>query len=182
MVMITTLFIVAVLTSAKSRGLVIMLVASLMSGHTVAEVYSVKQETPDGVKNQPKWVTPEWTERHLYATRSPLMKGSHTDHVVSLYYFGDQGSRTLIGLERIKGDDYLQYFSLLLFDQKTLIGYYPEVASFPEGVDSKGLVTFPALYAPRIIHPDQQFSILSDVFYPLCLGKAEPCVDWVEAR
>ncbi|WP_420591221.1 hypothetical protein [Bacterioplanoides sp.] len=153
----------------------------MLSSQALAEVYSVLQETPDGVKNQPKWVTPEWTERHLYAIRSPLMKGSHTDHVVSLYYFGDSGTRTLIGLERIKGDDYLQYFSLLLFDKKTLIGYYPEVASFPSGVDSTGIVTFPKLYKPRLEDQKKAFSILAEEFAPLCLGKTAPCVNWVPA-
>ena len=140
------------------------------------------QETPDGVKNQPKWVTPEWTERHLYAIRSPLMKGSHTDHVVSLYYFGDHGSRTLIGLERVKGDDYLQYFSLLVFDKKTLLGYYPEVVSFPEGVNPQGVVTFPKLFTPRIEQSEKPFSIIADSFPALCLGEKAPCVDWVNVR
>ena len=154
----------------------------MLSSQALAEVYSVLQETPDGVKNQPKWVTPEWTERHLYAIRSPLMKGSHTDHVVSLYYFGDSGTRTLIGLERIKGDDYLQYFSLLLFDKKTLIGYYPEVASFPSGVDEQGKVVFPNLYKQRLLNDDKAFSVLADQFSPLCLGKTETCIDWVDAR
>ncbi|MCH2040129.1 MAG: hypothetical protein MK185_05805 [Saccharospirillaceae bacterium] len=154
----------------------------VVSSPVLSEVYSVLQETPDGVTNQPKWVTPEWTERHLYATRSPLMKGSHTDHVVSLYYFGDSGTRTLIGLERIKGDDYLQYFSLLLFDKKTLIGYYPEIASFPSSVNQQGWVEFPDRYKQRVLDGQQPFSVLATQFSPLCLGKTRQCIDWVDAR
>lgn len=180
--MVKKRFPVTSLSSVVARSLIISFMASLMSVHTLAEVYSVKQETPDGVKNQPRWVTPEWTERHLYAIRSPLMMGSHTDHVVSLYYFGDSGTRTLIGLERIKGDDYLQYFSLLLFDKKTLIGYYPEVASFPSGVDEQGRVVFPNRYKQRLFNGDKPFSVLADQFSPLCLGKTDECVDWVDAQ
>lgn len=158
-------------------AVVLMLIGSSVN----AEVYPVGQVTPDGVKHQPKWVTPSWAERHLYAIRSPLMKGSHTDHVVSLYFFGDYQDRTLIGLERVKGDDYLQHFSLLLFEKKTLIGYYPEVVSFPKGVDKQGLVQFPELYKPRLKNPAEAFSIAENEYFPLCLGEDAECVDWVFA-
>jgi hypothetical protein len=144
-----------------------------------AAVLPVGPAAPDGIVGKPKWVTPQWAERHLYAIRSPLMKGSHTDHVVSLYFFGEYQDRTLVGLERVKGDDYQQYFSLLLFEKQKLVGYYQNVASFPSGVDDKGVVIFPELYTPQPQKSGQIFSIATDDFYPLCLGKEASCVEWV---
>lgn len=146
---------------------------------TQAGVLPASEATPERRATPPKWVTPAWAERHLYAIRSLLMQGSHTDHVVSLYFFGEHNDRTLIGLERVKGDDYQQFFSLLVFNKKTLLGYYPEVASFPSGVDDQGWVIFPELYQPRNAYPQQTFSITAHTFSPLCLGATAPCVRWV---
>jgi len=146
-----------------------------------ADVYSVDQSTPDGVHNQPRWITPQAAEIYLHSIRSPLMQNSHTDHVVSLYFFGDYQDRTLIGLERVKGEDYQQYFSLLVFEKKELLGYYKYVASFPAAVDPDGIVVFPPRFTPDISRSEAAFSLASDVFSDLCLGDIA-CVEWTAVR
>lgn len=150
----------------------------LVSAFSTSAVLPAGPETPEGTIVPPRWVTPDWAERHLYALRSPVMKDSHTDHVISLYFFGEYKDRTLIGLERVKGDDYRQYFSLLVFDKRKLLGYYENIASFPSKVGKDGVVLFPDKYQPRAFGDGQFFSIANDNFKPLCLGQATICVRW----
>lgn len=88
-------------------------------------------------------LTAVWAEQYLKSHHAALLEGSERDHVMSLYYFGQHGSRSLMGLERVRGDDYEQHFSLLIFEGKVLIGYYQDVLSFPSLINEKGEVSFP---------------------------------------
>jgi len=117
-------------------------------------------------------VTPQQAEQYLEEIRSPLIHNSDGDHVNSYYYFGIRNQRTLIGLERVKGDDYSQYFSLLIFDGKELLGYYRNIASLPLFIEENGQLLF-----PRGIELNEEIFIDQDTFPPLCLN-SEPCVAW----
>lgn len=84
-----------------------------------------------------------WAEEYLKQHDSHLLDDSEHDHVMSLYYFGDFEKRRLMGLERVRGEDYEQYFTLLLFEETSLVGYYQNVLSFPSSIDKNGQVHFP---------------------------------------
>ena len=93
-------------------------------------------------------VTAQWAEQYLQRTQSILLDGSDSDHVMSLYYFGWASGQaaeryTLIGLERVRGAEYRQFFTLLVFRDQTLLGYYRNVPSFPSAVNEDGRVRFP---------------------------------------
>lgn len=118
-------------------------------------------------------VTPQWTESFLEETDSALLKGADGDHVNSYYYFGTHDQRTLIGLERVKGSNFQQYFSLLVFDHQTLLGYYQYIPNLPFFVTETGRLTFPRGYEVEDVILIQQQS-----FPPLCLAEYD-CVDWV---
>ena len=89
-------------------------------------------------------LSPQWTERYLYKNYPQLLKNSHTDHVLAFYYFGGAEGYTVMGMERIKGDDYLPHLTVLIFKDLTLQGYYPEVGVFPSGVSELAVLSFPA--------------------------------------
>jgi hypothetical protein len=89
-------------------------------------------------------LTPKWTERYLFKHNPELVKNTHLDQVLSFYYFGSFQNFTIMGLERVKGDDYHQYNTVLIFKDSVLQGYYEELAVFPAGVDAQGIVNFPA--------------------------------------
>ncbi|MCD8520991.1 MAG: hypothetical protein LRY66_15690 [Saccharospirillaceae bacterium] len=129
-------------------------------------------------------VTPEWVERYLYTRNSDLLNDSFNDHVMSFYYFGRVGQRTLIGLERVRGNDYEQFFSLLIFHRTELLGYYRNVLSFPSGVSDSGDVQFPRGVNAHLQGSDALLNIHSPVFIALCQRQrgvqslAELCVPW----
>lgn len=129
-------------------------------------------------------VTPEWVERYLYTRNSDLLNDSFNDHVMSFYYFGRVGQRTLIGLERVRGDDYEQFFSLLIFHRTELLGYYRNVLSFPSGVSDSGDVQFPRGVNAHLQGSDALLNIRSPAFIALCQRQrgvqtmAELCVPW----
>ena len=118
-------------------------------------------------------VTPQQAEQCLETMKSPLIHNSEGDHVNSYYYFGVHGDRTLIGLERVKGADYSQYFSLLVFDQTTLLGYYRNIASLPLFIEQDGQLSF-----PRGVELADTIYIHQGSFPALCLA-GQDCVDWV---
>ena len=89
-------------------------------------------------------LTPKWTERYLFKHNPSLVQNTHLDHVLSFYYFGSFQDFTIMGMERVKGDDYQQYNTVLVFKDSVLQGYYEELAVFPAGVDGQGEVKFPA--------------------------------------
>ncbi|WP_419810462.1 hypothetical protein [Bacterioplanoides sp.] len=127
---------------------------------------------------QPTWVSPQAAEIYLYKTRSSLMQGSHNDHVVSLYFFGEYQNRTLIGLERVKGENYQQFFSLLVFEKKDLLGYYQYVPSFPAAVETSGRVVFPKRFRPELANKNEIFSLAKNDFPPLCFPYQSACAQW----
>lgn len=118
-------------------------------------------------------VTPQWTESFLEKTDSALLMGADGDHVNSYYYFGTHGQRTLIGLERVKGSNFQQYFSLLVFDHQTLLGYYQYIPNLPFFVTETGRLSFPRGYELEEVILIQQQN-----FPPLCLADYD-CVNWV---
>jgi hypothetical protein len=89
-------------------------------------------------------LSPQWTERYLFKHNPSLLKNSHTDHVLAFYYFGSYQDYTVMGMERVKGDDYLPHHTVLIFKDSVLQGYYPELVVFPAGVSRQGMVFFPA--------------------------------------
>lgn len=129
-------------------------------------------------------VTPEWVEGYLYRRNSVLLADSANDHVMSFYYFGRVGLRTLIGLERVRGDDYEQFFSLLIFNGAELLGYYHNVLSFPSGVSASGDVQFPRGVNAHLQDADAPLSVITMKFSALCQRQrgvqslAEQCVPW----
>ena len=131
-------------------------------------------------------VTPEWAERYLYSRNSALLDDSFNDHVMSFYYFGRVAQRTLIGLERVRGDDYEQFFSLLVFEDTHLLGYYRNVLSFPSGVSDSGDVQFPRGVNAHLQGSDALLNIALPAFSALCQRQrgsqtqalAELCVPW----
>lgn len=89
-------------------------------------------------------LTPKWTERYLFKHNPELVRNTHLDQVLSFYYFGNFQDFTLMGMERVKGEDYHQYNTLLIFKDLVLQGYYEELAVFPASIDEQGVVKFPA--------------------------------------
>ncbi len=123
-------------------------------------------------------VTPQWVEQYLHDSESELLRGSEDDHVLSLYYFGSAGGVSLMGLERVRGDDYAQYFTLMLFRERQLLGYYRDVLSFPAAVSTDGRVTFPRGITTAPLADGSAFSIAGNVRSPLCQtsGASRRCV------
>jgi len=128
-------------------------------------------------------VTPQWAERYLFSINSPLLDDSVTDHVMSLYYFGRYGDFTLIGLERVRGDEFQQFFTLLVFKQRSLTGYYANVLSFPSQVSDNGDVSFPRGVEGRLQDTEQPFNITRPGEGPLCqsAGDKRLCVNWTSS-
>jgi hypothetical protein len=89
-------------------------------------------------------LSPQWTERYLFKNIPKLLKNSHTDHVLAFYYFGSFQDFTVMGMERVKGDDYEPHHTILIFKDSSLQGYYEELLVFPAGVSKQGQVFFPA--------------------------------------
>ncbi len=119
-------------------------------------------------------VTPEWTEAFLVRTHSPLLDDHVNDKVMSFYFFGRHGERTLIGLERVRGEAYHQYLTLLVFENQTLLGFYRHIHSFPTEIMPSGDVRFPRDYNTKPV-----FNMMSDAFPTLCQGEFMPCIPWM---
>ena len=136
-----------------------------------------------GRAEAPAVVTPQWTEQYLTDRQSPLLQGSDADHVVSFYYFGRAGDYTLIGLERVRGDNYQQFFSLMVFHNRHLLGYYRHVPSFPARMAANGDVSFPRGVDGRLQVSGQPFNITDIRAEPLCQtsGERRVCVSWTPA-
>lgn len=89
-------------------------------------------------------LSPQWTERYLFKHYPALVKNSHTDHVIAFYYFGSYQDYTIMGMERIKGNEYEPHNTILVFKDSELQGYYEELMVFPAGVSEAGEIYFPA--------------------------------------
>ena len=88
-------------------------------------------------------LSPQWTERYLFKHYPHFLKNSHTDHVLAFYYFGSWQDYTVMGMERVKGDDYTPYYTVLIFKASKLQGFYKHVPVFPSGINDKGEIFFP---------------------------------------
>ena len=130
----------------------------------------------------PMGVTPVWAEQFLKAHYPALLDGSEQDHVMSMYYFGRHGARTLMGLERVRGENYEQFYTLLVFEEQRLLGYYPNVMTFRSAILSNGDVQFPLGVAAHGEHSNGPWSLAKPVtaFEPLCqgLGALMQCIPW----
>ncbi len=113
-------------------------------------------------------LSPQWTERYLFKHHPILVKNSHTDHVIAFYYFGSYKDYTIMGMERVKGNEYEPHNTILVFKDSVLQGYYEELAVFPAGVSAQGIVYFPS-------NRDVIENInLENNYYPEILFKAGP--------
>ncbi|MDF1762855.1 MAG: hypothetical protein P1U57_05555 [Oleibacter sp.] len=118
-------------------------------------------------------LTPQWVEAFLHDTNSELLDGSENDQVMSYYYFGEFGDKTLMGLERVRASDYFQLFTIMVFDGETLHGYYHNVYTLPLGLDKEGEIEFPKDYQPTKLP-----SLGRDYYPDLCILD-QTCVSFV---
>lgn len=127
-----------------------------------------------------------WAEEYLKKHDSHLLDDSEHDHVMSLYYFGHHKQRRLMGLERVRGDDYEQYYTLLLFEEETLVGYYQDVLSFPSRIDRDGNVHFPLGIKGKFENAQQLLNINLPLnqYQALCLQQRteQQCSPWQQAQ
>jgi hypothetical protein len=115
-------------------------------------------------------LSPQWTERYLFKHYPALVKNSHTDHVIAFYYFGSYQDYTIMGMERIKGNEYEPHNTILVFKDSVLQGYYEELMVFPAGVSEAGEIYFPA-------NRDVLTNInLKNSFYPEIIFKADTSI------
>ncbi|QQD21573.1 hypothetical protein GJQ55_07060 [Venatoribacter cucullus] len=146
---------------------------------------SVTAQAADTVAD-PLGVTPVWAEQYLQQQHSYLLADSENDHVLSMYYFGRIGARTLLGMERVRGENYEQFYTLLVFEQRQLLGYFPQVMTFPSALQGDGEVVFPLGVAAHGEFSNGAWNISADpnTFEPLCqgLGERMQCVPWQPAR
>lgn len=144
-------------------------------------VLSLNAEGADSVAD-PLGVTPAWAEQFLKDEYPALLDDSDNDHVMSVYYFGRYANRTLMGLERVRGDNYEQFFTLLVFEGRHLLGYYPHVMTFPSAILPTGEVQFPLGVAAHGQLSDGPWTLAAPVkhFEPLCqgLGALMQCIPW----
>ena len=127
-----------------------------------------------------------WAEHYLQQQHPYLLDDSDNDHVMSMYYFGRIGSRTLLGMERVRGENYEQFYTLLLFEQRQLLGYFPQVMTFPSALKDNGeVVFFPLGVAAHGEISNGPWNISLDPlsFEPLCqgLGQLMQCIPWQPA-
>lgn len=88
-------------------------------------------------------LSPQWAERYLFKNMPNLLENSYADHVIAFYYFGSHQDFTVMGMERIKGNDYEPSNTLLIFKNYILQGYYEKLWVFPAGVSDQGKIFFP---------------------------------------
>jgi hypothetical protein len=113
-------------------------------------------------------LSPQWTERYLFKHMPSLVKNSHTDHVLAFYYFGSFQDFTIMGMERVKGDDYEPHHTVLIFKDSILQGYYEELLVFPGGVSEQGQVFFPANRSAN------EYIDLANGHYPAIIFNKQP--------
>ena len=129
-------------------------------------------------------LTANWAENYIKQNHPNLMLGSESDHVMSVYYFGKHKNRRLMGLERVRGDDYEQFFTILVFENKRLLGYYENILSFPSTISKDGVVGFPFGISGNIKETRQPLKLGSNVFGDLCQTQSQitKCYSWQPAN
>ncbi len=113
---------------------------------TQAELIPKAEITDELPFERPDHKTAQWVERYILKNHDYLLDNSENDHVLAFYFFGYYQSFTVFGMERIKGDDYKSYNTVLIFKDSKLQGYYEKLTVFPAGVSKAGEVFFPANY------------------------------------
>ena len=113
-------------------------------------------------------LSPQWTERYLFKNTPQLLENSHADHVLAFYYFGGFKDFTVMGMERVRGEDYEPHNTILIFKNSILQGYYEELLVFPAGVSEEGLIFFPA---NRSVN--EQINLATDA-YPALIFNEDP--------
>lgn|SRR5690554_131685 len=125
-------------------------------------------------------LTADWAEQYIKENQPNLMLGSESDHVVSVYYFGKFRNRSLLGLERVRGEGYEQFFTLLIFENKSLLGFYENVLSFPSAISAKGEVAFPFGISGQIKASGKPLMLDARAFADLCQTQSRitQCFAW----
>lgn len=128
-------------------------------------------------------LTADWAEQYIKQNEPSLLQGSETDHVMSVYYFGRFQQRSLMGLERVKGENYEQFFTILIFEKDYLLGYYENILSFPSTITAQGEVNFPYGISGTVNHSDQLLKLNDTAFGDLCQTQAQTteCFKWQTA-
>jgi hypothetical protein len=127
--------------SFKTAFCYLLISTGIMFGNS--PVYSETVPTSASKTSEIK-LTPKWIERYLFKNFPELVRNTHLDHVLSFYYFGSYKDFTIMGMERVKGDDYYQHNTVLIFKNAELKGYYEALQVLPSKVTSEGLIEFPA--------------------------------------
>lgn len=125
-------------------------------------------------------VTANWAEQYIKQNHPSLMVDSQFDHVLSVYYFGQYGNRSLLGLERVRGENYEQFFTILVFEDSHLLGYYENVLSFPSTINEQGEVGFPYGISGEIKEIGESMNLNAAEFGDLCQTQAHvtQCFTW----
>lgn len=128
-------------------------------------------------------LTADWAEQYIKQNEPALLQGSKTDHVMSVYYFGQFEQRSLMGLERVKGEDYEQFFTILIFENDYLLGFYENVLSFPSAISEQGEISFPYGISGKIKANKQPLKLNDKTFKDLCQTQAQEtqCFPWQPA-
>lgn len=81
-------------------------------------------------------ITPQWAEHYIKTYQPDLLAGGDKDQVRSFFYFGrSESGVAVVGMERIRGDNYEAYRWLLLFKDKEMLGWYQDLPEFPLTMD-----------------------------------------------
>lgn len=128
-------------------------------------------------------LTATWAEQYIKQNHPSLMLGSESDHVMSVYYFGRFNNRSLMGLERVRGENYEQFFTLLIFEDDHLLGFYKNVLSFPSTLNKEGEVNFPYGISGNLKTSGNLLTIGAKEFGDLCQTQAQitQCYAWQPA-
>ncbi len=128
-------------------------------------------------------LTADWAEQHIKQNHPSLVFGSESDHVMSVYYFGKYENRSLMGLERVRGENYEQYFTVLIFENNLLLGFYENILSFPSTISEQGEVGFPYGISAEIKTSAKPLNLSAIEFGDLCQTQAHvrQCFTWQPA-
>lgn len=104
----------------------------------VSPTLAIQQSMPE--KTQAVFTMTAELAHQLIEQQQPSLLGDGSQ-LISLYYFGQSHSMSIVGLEKV-GDDYLPIRWLLVFKKEDLLGWYYPVSDFPSAFKS-GYLSFP---------------------------------------
>lgn len=125
-------------------------------------------------------LTADWAEHYIKQQHPSLLHGSESDHVISVYYFGQFNNRSLMGLERVRGEQYEQFFTILVFENDYLLGFYKNALSFPSSINAQGEVGFPYGIEGKVKTSGVPLNLAVKEFGDLCQTQAQitQCFSW----